>query len=167
MKLIETKTLASSATEISFTSIPQDATDLYLTLSLRPTDSQSVVLLSFNSNTANYSLRYLLGSGSSAGSGEYARYGATFVQGNWTSGNFSNCSLYIPNYTSAINKSYSIDNVAENNATASWVLLGAGLWADNSAINSITFTNPTASIAAGSTISLYKITKGSGGATVS
>ena len=169
MKLIETKTLASNASAVQFSSIPQDATDLYLTLSLRPTDSQSVVLLSFNSNTttADYTFRYLIGSGSSVSTGLYERYAGTFVQGNWTANTFSNSSLYIPNYTVATNKTYSLDDTAENNATAGWQLIGVGRWASTAAINSITFTNPTQNIAAGSTISLYTITRGSGGAVVS
>ena len=72
--------------------------------------------------------------------------------------------MYIPNYTGSTNKSISVDSVTENNATNNLMNIQAGLWSNTAAITSILFTSDTAGgFLAGSTISLYKITKGSDG----
>jgi len=48
MKLIESKTLASAAAFIEFTSIPQDATDLVVLCNIRLTADNVAATLSFN-----------------------------------------------------------------------------------------------------------------------
>lgn len=169
--LISTITVGSGgAASIDFTSIPQTGTDLYAVYSLRDTDASTVINLtvSFNGSFANHSWRYLRGDGSTAasngstGSSDYARIPGSTA----TSNTFGNGSLYIPNYTGSTNKSLSFDSVAENNATSAWQQITAGLWSNTAAITRITFSGWTA-LAAGSTVSLYTITKGSGGASVS
>ena len=166
MQLIETKTLASAAASIEFTSIPQDGTDLVAVISARNSTTESVGLISFNGSTTGRTFRYLLGTGSSPSSGTFDGYGFTTALSSYTANTFSNSQVYIPNYTGSTNKSYSLDDVTENNATAAFMLIGAGLWSNTSAITSVTFTASTGNLVAGSTISLYKITKGSDGTTV-
>lgn len=171
MKLIESKTLVSAAASIEFTSIPQDGTDLVIVISARtlrsgqPDDAVSVKL---NSNTSNYSNRLLNGTGSAAASStNYFGQGyflANATGATATADTFSNCVVYIPNYTAAVNKSISTDAVTENNATSAVQVIIAGLWANTAAITSILFDNFSATnFVAGTTISLYKITKGSDG----
>ena len=163
MKLIETKTLASPAASIEFTDIPQDGTDLVAVISARNSTTQSVGLISFNGNTTGRTFRYLIGTGSGASSGTYDGYGFTTDLSSYTANTFSNSKVYIPNYTGSAHKSYSLDDVTENNTTAAFMLIGAGLWSNTSAITSVTFTASSGNLVAGSTISLYKITKGSDG----
>lgn len=171
MKLIESKTLATAAPSIEFTSIPQDGTDLVIVISartLRSGQTDDGVSVKLNSNTSNYTNRLLYGSGSAALSGT-TYFGQGYFLANATGATatadtFSNCVVYIPNYTAAVNKFITTDAVTENNATAAIQIIIAGLWADTSAITSILFDNYSATnFVAGTTISLYKITKGSDG----
>ena len=76
---------------------------------------------------------------------------------NFTASTFDSIDLYIPNYTSSNNKSFSVDSVAENNsATVNQLDLIAGLWSQTAAITSITFTSyNAANFVANSTFSLY------------
>jgi hypothetical protein len=52
-----------------------------------------------------------------------------------TANTFGNTEFYIPNYTSSNYKSFSVDGVTENNATAAFALY-AGLWSNTAAITS-------------------------------
>ena len=172
MTLIETKTLGTAAASIEFTSIPQDGTDLVLKMSLRyngtPGNPQQPTSISFNGSGASKTSRYLYGAGGS-GLGVSVNYTEFY---DWiptttaTSNTFSNGELYIPNYSGSTNKSASIDGVIENNGTAGWLHIGALLWSSTAAITSIQIAGVAYNLVAGSTISLYKITKGSSGGVV-
>jgi hypothetical protein len=167
MKLIESKTLASAAAQIEFTSIPQDGTDLVALVSTRLSFNNSGswydMLVRFNGSTSNYSGRLLYGTGSGGFSLTETSIGIRTNATGTTADTFGNTSLYVPNYAGATNKSVSHDAVSENNATLSWQAIGAALWSDTSAITSMTFIPVSGNLEAGSTISLYKITKGSDG----
>jgi hypothetical protein len=168
MKLIESKTLGTAAAAIEFTSIPQDGTDLLLFVSARSSASSGVggAILYFRPNglTTNQSSRVLLGNGSSTTSFTDTNILARMNPSDWTADTFGNTSFYIPNYAnSTTNKSFSIDTVGENNATSSILEITAALWSSTSAITSITLVSGSGNIVAGSTASLYKITKGSDG----
>lgn len=138
----------ATAADIEFTSIPATYTDLVVKLSGRTNrtgDTNADIGITFNGNTANYSLRDLYGNGSAAGSrlnpvatSSIADIFATAV--NSTANTFSNFEMYIPNYAGSTNKSVSIDTTNETNATGNWSLLVAGLWSNTSAITSIKFT---------------------------
>jgi hypothetical protein len=171
MKLIESKTLATATKSLEFISIPQDATDLFVVISARSTRTGSDVDDGFdvtlNNTSANYSERALRGFGSGAdtltGAASSSFTRINIPSSAATSNTFTNSSIYIPNYTGATAKSVSIDAVMENNATLSFMFLTAGLWNDTAAITSIKFTAQVADLAIGTTISLYKILKGSDG----
>jgi hypothetical protein len=165
MKLIETKTLATAQAAIEFTSIPQDGTDLLILCSLR-VDVTGVwnQRITFNGSTLNFSARTLEGQGSSAGSSSYT----TGLIGNVVSSSvaantFNNISILIPNYTGSSNKSYSAENVTENNGTTAYQHIVSGLWSQTAAITSLGLNSASGNLVAGSTVSLYKITKGSDG----
>jgi hypothetical protein len=167
MKLIESKTLGTAAASIEFTSIPQDGTDLYITCALRSnrTVNFDAMLFYFNGVTTGYSSRDLFGTGSGVSANTNTdSYSGPVPSAAATADTFGNTSIYIPNYTGATNKSWSIDSTAENNATLGYNVLFAGLWSNTAAITSILFFpfSPN-NYLAGSTISLYKITKGSDG----
>jgi hypothetical protein len=170
MKLIESKTLGTAQASIEFTSIPQDGTDLVAVASIRTTRANFAddIVFRFNGDTGtNYSYRSLYGTGSArdSGSGTISRgYFGLFCGDGGTSNTFGNGLLYIPNYTGSTQKSSSADAVNEQNSSPANQIIIAGLWTGTAAITSILFySDNAANLLAGTTISLYKITKGSDG----
>ena len=166
MKLIETKTLTVAATSIGFTAIPQIFTDLVLFYSLRDTGTNSVfrvfeTALSLNGLTTDFTCRTVFGDGSAAGLFAATRFSGWHPDAAATGNTFGNTWLYIPNYRGSTNKSYSIEQVSENNETVTRMSIVAGLWSNTAAITSLTLTTNGTNLAIGSTASLYGITKGS------
>ena len=171
LSLVSTVTVgAGGAASINFTGIAGTATDLLVVCSLRSNRSsvaEDGSLISFNSSTSSFAYRALRGSGSSATSFTGTRLIGDVPASTATSNTFANQTIYIPNYAGSANKSYSVDSVSENNATAAWQYLIAGLWSNTSAITSLSITPEVGSaFVQYSTISLYTVTKGSGGASV-
>ena len=163
-------TVTGSTASITLSSIPGTYTDLLCYSSTRSATGGNVdITIMVNGSGSGYNVRWMYGSGSSAGSGgsTTAYAGFTTVSGA-TANTFANCSLYIPNYAGSTNKSWSIDSVAENNGTAAFSGINAGLWSNTAAITSITFnTTDGSNWAAGTSMTLYGILKGSsGGVTV-
>ena len=166
MKLIETKTLATAAASIEFTSIPATFTDIVIKISARQSGNNGNPYMpstfALNSSASNKTSRYLLGE-AVVSSPSYTEF---YV---WTSSNlatadtFSNIELYIPNYTGSTNKSISVDTVSENNASANMVGIGAALWSNTAAVTGVSFTALAGNFVVGSTASLYGILKGSDG----
>jgi hypothetical protein len=171
-KIAEVNGTGSSGS-IVFTSIPQTYTDLLLVISGRTTATGNhVSTLQFNSNSgANYNFRFLQGTGGAASSG--AATSTTSFQIGYvndagtTSNTFCNQSVYIPNYTSSTAKSMSVDSVQENNGAQGLGWINAGSWSLTSAITAIDCGVSSGFWTSTSTVSLYGITKGSGGASVS
>jgi hypothetical protein len=166
MTLIETKTLGADAASIEFTSIPQDGTDLLVLYSGRTNrnTNSDAVRIAFNGSTAGFTARELFGNGATVASGTDTNAGGGVTGATSTANTFGNTQIYIPNYTGSTNKSFSIDHVTENNGTTAIQDIIAVLWSNTAAITSITFTlfvGPN--YLAGTTFSLYKITKGSDG----
>jgi hypothetical protein len=177
MTLVSTTTVSANVAAIDITSIPATGTDLLITFSARNTFGFYALgaNITFNNSTSGYSTRKLWGNGSSpasestSGSSSIEASRAAVVGDSATSNTFSNVSIYIPNYTGSTAKSVSIDAVTENNATSAGSMIFAGLWSGTSAITSVKFTSPEAgeTFMQYTTVSVYTITKGSGGATVS
>jgi hypothetical protein len=169
MTLIETKVLGTAAASIEFTSIPQDGTDLVVLASLRASNNDAVsgLTFEFNNSTTDYSNRTLLGSGLFTGrgvdSGNYTdRRINTTNAATSTANTFSTHYVYVPNYTSSANKSFSAEGATETNSGYSELGIMANLWSNTAAITSIKLS-VSSTLVAGSTVSLYKITKGSDG----
>ena len=161
-ELISSVTVASAQAAIEFTSIPSTYTDLCLKLSTRcNTDDFPNIRIRFNGVTTNYSHRILYGSGSAAGSYSGTNNGIDYASDDaaaQTSSTFSNSEIYIPNYAGSTNKSLSADAVSENNATAAYALLTAGLWSDTAVINTIRiYYGGGQNLAANSTAYLYGV----------
>lgn len=162
--LISSSTVGSGgAANIEFTSIPATYTDLVVLFSLRTTRSFTYddPVVQFNSNSSNYSYRVLQGTGSAVTS--YSG-GTSFIYLGECNGDtstasaFSNQTMYISNYASSNSKSVSIDSSMENNATAAYSDIIAGLWANSSAITSLKiYSASAANLKEYSTAYLYGI----------
>jgi hypothetical protein len=130
------------------------------------------MLIRINGDTANnYLSRYFYGNGSSALSASTTPISYSVVgfapAATATSNVFGNASIYIPNYTSSTFKTISADSVSENNATSSFIEMSAATWSSAASINSIFLFLGFTAFDQNTTASLYGITRGSGGATVS
>lgn len=170
MTLVSTVTVgAGGASTIDFTSIPQTGTDLLIVLSGRATAAQqdSFVNLSLNGSTTGFSGKQLDGNGTTVGTANTTRDIGKIPAASSLAGVFGNRSLLFPNYSSSENKSFSLESVTENNTTANSMHLTGGIWANTAAITSVSLSVQSSSFAQNSAASLYIITKGSGGATVS
>jgi len=166
VKLASVTVGAGGASSIDFTSIPSTYTDLVVKVSYRTTDATNTgtLISTFNNDTAgNYNNRFLFGTGSGTGSGNYTSNGSNYHgYGNistTTSNTFANAEIYIPNYAGSTNKSSSSDNVSENNATAANATLGANIWNNSSAINQVTLGVYAQNFAQYSTATLYGVKK--------
>jgi hypothetical protein len=162
--LIASNTLTTTTASITFSSIPATYTDLLIKLSARnATNTETTGAVYFNSDTtnANYSARRLLGDGSSASSANTANPYFFYIDTTAeTASTFSNCEIYIPNYTGSTAKSVSAESVTENNATAALAVMVAGSWTGTAAITTIQLKPYTAgggNFAQYSTFYLYGI----------
>jgi len=167
MTLVSTVTVGSGgAANIEWTSIPQTATDILITLSSRSSLGDGVTV-EINGSSTGFVWKRLYGSGTAAfSSGDSTNdFGAASNSSGKTADTFASTQIYIPNYTSSIAKSISSDQVGENNATSSYQQIRAMSWSGTSAITSIKLISE-ATFVQYSTASLYTITKGSGGASV-
>ena len=172
MTLVSTVTVgAGGAASIDFTSIPQTGTDLFLVVSARVTGADGTPRLRFNGSTTGYTDKWLYGDGAYKGTASNVNGGSSIWAGQFdasgdTSSTFTNGTIYIPNYAGATAKSVSVDSVKENNGTTGYQELVAGAWSGTAAITSLSLLGAS-NFVQYSTASLYTITKGSGGATVS
>lgn len=164
---IASTTVESPVASVSFSSIPQGYTDLQLVVSSRNNTAGAVsdMYMTFNgSGGTAYSERMLFGNGSAAFSESFSSQAyfprAGYSTGTaFTTGAFSSSSYYIPNYTSANYKSMSIDTTTEDNGTGSYIAMMACLWANTSAITSMTLTpyGGVGGFLANSTFTLYGV----------
>jgi hypothetical protein len=169
MQVIQHQELGSSQASITFSSISQGFTDLYLVYSLRTTGNDDYWGLALNGSTSNFSLRSLFGTGSGVTSDSRSDglVGNTANPNNYTASTFSNGALYIPNYKSSTAKSLSNDAVTENNATEAKQRITAMLWNVTDPINSITLNAPpTLSFVQYSSATLYGVLAGTDGIVV-
>ena len=149
---------SGGTTNLNFTSIPQTYTDLLLVYSLRGSSAAANQEFSMflNNNGSGYSFRSLTGTGTAAVSNSGSSTANVMgTAATATSSTFSNGQVYFPNYTGSTNKSYSIDQVTENNATTAYTDLRAGLWSNTAAITEISMQGST--IQQYSTATLYGI----------
>ena len=166
--LISSQVLASSASTVTFSSIPATYTNLVVRCSVRSATSsgQDYMLLQFNGDTAtNYSMTMIYTNATTATS--YRTTSTTSIDQNPidlstnTASTFSNNEFYIPSYLSTTSRPMSHFGVAEGNVTtnAAWMAANAGLYRGTSAITSLTLTdaNGGSGFAATSSFYLYGI----------
>ena len=170
MQVIQHQELASAQASITFSSIPQTYTDLYLVVSGRSVAStigdDSAIL--FNDSTTGYSSRRLYGynsataSDNKSGNTSQALTGAISA-GQDTANTFGSVVIYIPNYTASTSKTVSSEGVQENNGIG-FHSITASSWSGTAAITKVTFqTWAGSNLAQYSSATLYGILKGSDG----
>jgi hypothetical protein len=160
MTLISSVTVgAGGASLIDFSSIPATYSDLLVRYSLRSTYSaaSNTVFISFNGSTTSFTDKGIYGDGSAAASNSSARNIGGLPAATSTANTFGNGQVYIPNYAGSTNKSFSVENGQEDNATTAYLDLRAGLWSNASAINQITIISNVNNLAQYSTAYLYGI----------
>jgi hypothetical protein len=164
-KIAFTEVGSGGATDITFSSIQANWTDLVLKVSLRATTSGiDTAKVSFNSSSSGYSYRSIWSSGSGTPqsfNGTADSYFQLQYSGGTssTASTFTNGEIYIPNYAGSTNKSVSIDQVQEDNATTAYIVPMAGLWSNIAAITSIQISQTNGNLAQYSTATLYGIKK--------
>ena len=174
MQLIQTVTVPSTQATIELLSIPATFTDLKIVISGRSTADEAGLYafdnlsLLPNGSSSNISVRNLL---TLVGNGVFSNTDTTLSGGaatgvGATSSTFSSVEIYMPNYRSANNKSWSYDAVTESNGTFAYLAIGAGLWSQTTAISSLTLDLKNGSFVQHSSVSIYGITAGSDGTTV-
>jgi hypothetical protein len=147
---IKISTLTAGSGGVSsfdFTSIPQTYTDLKLVMSTRTnlTATRDDFQVTFNGVTSAYSRKRILGYDANLVASDQASSQTSFTPNTSDNGAtasvFGSLQIYIPNYTSANYKSFSTEEVSENNSTANWIMgIQAGLWSNTAAITRITAT---------------------------
>lgn len=166
---IDRRELGSNAS-ITFSSIPNTYTDLMLIVSHRTT-SNPFIGVYLNGSTSGISTMAADGDGTASVIGSFTRtddYIGSIMQPTETANTFGLLTIYIPNYTSSLNKAYGYEQFGEAMGTA-FQAFGRTRVSTTSQISSITIYNwGTGPLAAGSSATLYGILKGSsGGVTVS
>ena len=148
-ELISSNTVGSGGVaDITFSSIPATFTDLCLLISERTNRSVYNDYLKIGFNGTTTLITYTGLEGNSTGANAYNTSAAAQLigeaEGNTATANtFDNFQIYIPNYASSNNKSYSVDFVTENNfstTNAAFAGFNAGLWSNSAAITSIKIT---------------------------
>jgi hypothetical protein len=157
-ELIASTTVGSGGVStVSFTSIPATYTDLKVVFSNRNVNNEFNGMW-FNGVKTNLTNKQVYGDGSSVGNWNRTdEYIGSTDRDSYTANTFGNSEIYIPNYTSSNYKSWSGELVGENNASAGWNTLVAGLWSNTSAITQITFDNLGGTVGQHSTYYLYGI----------
>lgn len=164
--LISSQVLGSNAASVTFSSIPQTYTDLYLMFSARTVRSGTtldMLRVTFNSDTTagNYSALRLASDATGAGLSAVGNLLAGYANAATSTTNaFSSGELYIPSYTnSSATKPYSGYSVCETNlASPVYMAAFADLWQGTAAISQLIITSDNAqNILAGSSFYLYGI----------
>jgi hypothetical protein len=147
MSLIAKQTVgAGGVASVTFSDIPQTFTDLKVVATVRTNRSGQTdddVVIRPNNNSSSATSRLLLNNGSSNASFTGTQIYMVAKGANATVSTFSNCEIYVPNYTSSNFKSFSADLTAENNTSGTNLQLSAQLWSNTSAITSLVFVPGT------------------------
>lgn len=162
--LIASNTLSSSATSVTFSSIPATYTDLVLRITSRETAALGYIQLRFNGlSTTLYSRTFLTGDGSAAASSNSSGADGILAiydeDSGYTASTFNSMEIYIPSYTASQNKPLSIYGVSETNAATAKMAATAALWRSTAAISSISLSKVSATynFVSGSSFFLYGI----------
>lgn len=175
MTFIQRVELTSSQQLIELTSVPQTYTDLLMLVSARVDGSifaaindDTKIVINGGYSSSNFSYRNLFGEGSGSPISD-TWDGRNFSNNSQsTSNTFSNMAIYVPNYSGSNQKSFSVESIMATNGSQGRQLIAAGLWNQTTAVTSIGVRGSYGLFVAGTSVTLYGITKGSSnGVTVS
>jgi hypothetical protein len=164
---IYTQVASGSSTTIVFNNIPQTFSDLYVALSVRSavsatgTDCWGQIN---QNNAAIYSTTRLYGTGSSPASDRQTGQNIYRIgdqnAATSTANTFTSQSVYIPNYRSTQFKSIVTESGQESSsATLYYHMANAHLFSSTTPITSLSFLSGAGNFVAGSTFSLYGVTR--------
>jgi len=164
-QLIERVELTSSASSITFSSIPQTFAHLIVVASARNTLDNYLEVYP-NGVTTDRNHIQLKGDGATVDYLPRTRIAMTCAIDTRTANTFGNSTLFISNYTSSADKLFSMDGVEENNAEDSDQDIITGIWNPTPAvaISSLEIrAGSGGNLMSNSTFSLYGITRGGDG----
>ena len=145
-ELIASNTVASGgAASVTFSSIANTWTDLVVKFSARTNNGTAGVWdnisATINSSSSGYSFLMAYTADSTTPTSAKttgSNFGYLYAPRSAATANtFGSGEFYIPNYAGSNYKSISTDLVVENNGTANFMDLWAGLWSNTAAITSI------------------------------
>lgn len=150
--LIASNVLTSTATSVTFSSIPNTYTDLEIRMSVRSSAAAQAGFLYVQPNgdttTTNYSTSWLQGDGTLASSNRWTTssgFPGPVIDGvtgaTSTTNTFSNIVVYLPSYLSTSTKQISSFAVSENNSSSAVMRANAHLYAGTTAISSLVIAN--------------------------
>lgn len=156
---IATTTLSTSASNVTFSSIPSTYTDLVLVANTIVASGTGAEFdLRFNSDSGtNYSNTWVLGDGGTAQSGRGSNY--TFADCGYLASNSGGVNTRIVNIQNYANSStYKTVISRGSSVNGGQVISYVNLWRSTSAINTVyIYSNAGLTYAAGSTFTLYGI----------
>ena len=165
-KISSTTVGAGGSSTITFTGIPQDYTDLRITLSARGTENNYYTnfLMTFNGGgTSDYTFIRGIGiSNGLSGDGPFTSQSSIYIgeanAATSVASSFCHFDIHIGNYTEPRFKGVSIDKSQTNSTSTPYILgiTGAG-WLNTAPITSITLSNTSGLFAQYSTATLYGI----------
>ena len=165
---IASTTLGSATDTVTFSSIPNTYTDLFLRLSVRGTSSSLATKIRFNGdasgNNTSYNLIDLISQGNNGvlNNRYFNNYEIDTTRTNqastsWTANTFTSVDVYIPNYATSINKPFNILSSTPNmSATSVNIDNIAALWRNTATISTMAIVT-SVGFAAGSSFYLYGI----------
>ena len=159
-EVIETETLGSATSTISFTGISGSYTDIVLIFGYKSnTTNQPTLKLTFNGSTTGYSGTQLTGNGYAAAS--YRNTSAAFISIARVVGvptTVGGMATIIMNFQNYSNTTTYKTVLARPSAAESGVEADVGLWQNTAAITQIDITTATSNdFATGSVVTLYGI----------
>lgn len=148
-------TLEAATSSITFNSIPQTYTDLFLVAKPAVGADIGSYFVRFNFDSgANYSTTRLYGNGSAASSDRQTNQ--TNITSGWGGGTYNMYTTHIMNYTNTAIHKTALTRISEDRFVVSMV----GLWRNTNAISTITISNNSNNYGIGSTFNLYGILAG-------
>ena len=162
MTLIETVELASTQASITFSSIPQDFSELVILVSARSDASNTLDTIS-DIDARGFRL---MGDGTNVTMAYSGNQYLRINGGTSTTNVFGNAQIHIANYTASGEfKPMVIQAVTENDANQAYAMLFTAKTVDTDPITSFTLDAGNGDLVAGTTASLYGIATGSDGTT--
>lgn len=158
---IQTQTLGSAASSITFSSIPDTYTDLVVVVQGTYSTSDAIISLRYNNDTGtNYSQTSMYGNGSSALS--YRSIDASSIQVGWYpnpggAAVVSNMVINVFNYSNSTTYKTSISRGDTTNVQG--VAVRVGLWRNTAVINRIDLVMSAGNLQTGTTATIYGILK--------